>query len=137
MVLKTIILMTAYLGGFALLFTGWLNIWAMWGMCVFLGICTAGIGFNVSHDAIHGSYTKSDTINYIIGLALNLIGGNRYLWSITHNIIHHTYTNVDGYDVDLEVAPKLLRLSKNMEFNPTHKTQHIHGFFIYGLASLF
>lgn len=137
LVLKTVILLTCYFGGYALLFTGWLNIWEMWGMAIFLGLTTAGIGFNVSHDAIHGSYSKNDTINYIVGLALNLIGGNRYLWSITHNIIHHTYTNVHEYDVDLEVAPKLLRLSENMEHNKTHRTQHIHGFVIYGLASLF
>jgi hypothetical protein len=37
-------------------------------------------------------------------------GANGYIWKITHNAIHHTYTNIRGYDEDLEVSP-LIRLS--------------------------
>ena len=27
-----------------------------------------------------------------------------YVWSITHNVVHHTYTNIPGHDEDIEVA---------------------------------
>lgn len=137
MFLKSFILLGTYFGAYLLLFTGLLNIWGMLGVAVLLGICTAGLGFSVAHDAIHGSYSKSDFLNYSLGLVMNLIGGNRYVWSITHNIIHHTYTNIHEFDEDIEIAPAFVRLSKHQKYNPLHRVQQYSAFMLYGFASLF
>ncbi len=137
MVLKTIIILSVYFGSYAILFTGWLSPWQMWGICLLIGICTAGLGFSVAHDAIHGAYSSNPRVNELIGFTMNLIGGNKYVWSITHNIIHHTYTNIHGIDEDLEVFPAAIRMSKNMKRTPIHRIQHITAFFLYGFAVIF
>ena len=70
-------------------------------LCAILGFVMASIGFNVMHDACHGSFSKNETLNTIMGYTLNILGGNSYIWKQKHNIIHHTYTNVDGVDDDM------------------------------------
>ena len=137
MVIKSIVLLGTFIGTYLLFYTGWMNIWQAWAACFVLGICTAGIGFSVAHDAIHGSYTSNPKLNYGIGLSMNLIGGNNYVWSITHNIIHHTYTNIHGYDEDLDVFPAAIRMSNNQERKPIHRIQHFTAFLLYGLAVIF
>lgn len=136
MKLKTVILLGSYFGFYFAILSGQFSIWAMWLMAVGLGVATAGIGFSVAHDAIHGSYFKNKNLNYLLGLSMNLMGGNRYVWSITHNVVHHTYTNIHDHDEDLEVA-SFIRLSPHAPHRPIHRFQHILAFFAYGLASIF
>ena len=101
-----------------------------------MGVGVAGIGFSVSHDALHGAYSSDSRINTALGLTFDLMGANGYLWKITHNVIHHTYTNIQGIDEDLEVSP-LLRLSPESDHKPIHKYQHIFGFAAYSFSTLF
>jgi len=61
----------------------------------------AGIGMGVMHDAIHGSYSKNKKMNTLLGYSFNLIGGNAVVWKIQHNVLHHTYTNIEAADDDL------------------------------------
>lgn len=111
-------------------------LWLMWGTAIMLGMFMAFIGFNVGHDAIHGSYSKNPIVNKILGFSFNLIGGNDSVWRTTHNVVHHTYTNIPGHDEDIEVAPGLVRLSPEEELKPIMKYQHFYAFPLYGLASL-
>ncbi len=60
------------------------------------GFGMAGIGMGVMHDAIHGSYSKNKKINKLLGYSFNLIGANSTIWKIQHNVLHHTYTNIDA-----------------------------------------
>lgn len=136
MVLKTVVLFVLYFGSYALLFTGWFSPAQMLLLCFLMGIGMAGIGFSVSHDALHGSYTPNKTVNKILGLSFDLLGANGYIWKITHNVVHHTYTNIYEHDEDLEVA-EFIRLSPNAEHKAIHKVQHILAFFAYGFATLF
>ena len=136
MVLKTVVLLSGYALTYALIMSGALPLWGMWLLCIALGFFTAGIGFSVAHDAIHGAYSPNKNVNYWLGLSMNLIGGNNYVWSITHNIVHHTYTNIDGHDEDLEVAP-FIRLNKHIPHHWIHRFQHVLAFFAYGLATIF
>ncbi|MGF1532908.1 MAG: fatty acid desaturase family protein [Bernardetiaceae bacterium] len=110
--------------------------WQMLGLALLLGAFQAFIGFNVSHDAIHGSYSSKKWLNKILGLTLNIFGGNAYVWSITHNVVHHTYTNIPGHDEDLEVAPGLVRLSPEDKLTKFMRYQHLYAFALYGLASI-
>jgi linoleoyl-CoA desaturase len=108
----------------------------MLGLAIGLGMFLAFIGFNVTHDAIHGSLSDNPVVNQIFSLVFNVIGANAYVWSITHNVVHHTYTNIPGHDEDIEVAPGLVRLSPTDELKPIHRFQHFYAFALYGLASL-
>ena len=99
-----------------------------------LGSVLASIGFNVMHDACHGSYSKYKWVNEVFGLSLNMLGGNAFMWKQKHNIIHHTYTNIDGMDDDISFT-SLLRLCPTKHWMPIHRLQHIYLFIIYSLTS--
>ena len=103
-------------------------------MALLLGFTLAGIGFNIMHDACHGSYSSKGWVNNLLGLTLNALGGNAFIWKQKHNIIHHTYTNVDGIDDDIAKSP-LLRQCHTQAWKPMHKAQHIYIWVVYALSS--
>ena len=100
-----------------------------------LGLFIAFIGLNISHDAVHGSLSSNKSVNKILGYSFNVIGGNSYVWNITHNIVHHTYTNIEGHDEDIEQIP-LLRMSPHQKLRKVHRHQYWYAFFFYSLSSL-
>lgn len=102
---------------------------------IITGFFTAFIGLNISHDAIHGSLSRRKKVNKFLSYTFNLIGANAYLWGIMHNIIHHTYTNIDGHDEDIESVP-LLRMSPHKKLMRIHRYQYLYAFIFYGLGSL-
>ncbi len=136
MVAKTVILLTLYFGAYGLIMTGAFSILTMLFLCFIMGVGMAGIGFSISHDALHGAYSSNKFINKILGYTFDLMGANGYIWKITHNVVHHTYTNIYEHDEDLEVA-EFIRLSPNAEYKPIHRVQHILAFIAYGFATLF
>src|SRR6185437_9351324 len=101
-----------------------------------LGAFCAFTAFNVGHDSIHGAYSSNPKVNKLLGHTFDLLGANAYMWNITHNVVHHTYTNIPGHDEDIEVAPGLLRLSPADKVYKIQKYQHLYAFFLYSLASL-
>lgn len=135
MVAKTVLLLTLTIGSYALIMSGAFSLMAMLGLCVLLGVGVAGVGFSVAHDALHGAYSASPRVNRLLGYTFDALGANGYMWKITHNVIHHTYTNIPGVDEDLTVSP-LLRLSPGAPLLPIHRYQHIYGWLAYSLATL-
>jgi linoleoyl-CoA desaturase len=129
-----------FLGGtvvsYGLILTGLFSPLAMLGLAILLGMFTAFVGFNVGHDSIHGALSPDPKVNKLFSLSFNLVGANAYLWNITHNIVHHTYTNIHGHDEDLEVAPGLIRLDESEKLSSFQRYQHYYAFPLYGLASL-
>ncbi|HZG01253.1 MAG TPA: acyl-CoA desaturase [Chitinophagales bacterium] len=105
---------------------------ALW--CVF-GFAQAAIGFNVMHDANHGSFSTRKWLNHVMGLTANAMGANAWFWKQKHNIIHHTYTNVDGVDDDIIKSP-LLRMCHTQKRFFMHRFQYIYCVFLYGLTSI-
>jgi linoleoyl-CoA desaturase len=102
-------------------------------LCMVLGLVLASIGFNVMHDANHGAFSRRKWVNSLLGLTLNMIGGNAFFWKQKHNILHHTYTNVEGIDDDI-AQTKLLRQSPSQEWRPVHRYQHRYLTLAYGLS---
>lgn len=136
MVLKTIIIVSLYLFPYLFILSGTVSSIGMWLLCILMGVGLAGIGFSVAHDALHGSYSSNSTVNNVIGFSFDLVGANGYIWKITHNVIHHTYTNIQGHDEDLEVAD-FIRLSPHTPFKPIHRIQHILALPAYSFATIF
>lgn len=108
----------------------------MLGLAALLGVCSALVGFNVSHDAIHGSFSASNGVNRLLSHSFYLVGANPYLWGLSHNLVHHTFTNIPEHDEDIEVAPGLVRISPADGVNWLQQYQHWYAFALYGLASL-
>lgn len=100
--------------------------------CMLLGGLTAAIGFNIMHDGMHGSFSRYKWVNELAGLSLNFLGANNFMWRSKHNIIHHTYTNIEGVDDDIEAKP-LLRLCETQKYYKIHRFQHWYFWAAYSL----
>ncbi|MDN5205600.1 acyl-CoA desaturase [Fulvivirgaceae bacterium BMA10] len=136
MVLKTVLFLSLLIGFYALIISNAFDVYTMLVFAILLGMVQAFIGFNVCHDAIHGSYSSNRKVNKILSYVFNVIGANAYVWDITHNKVHHTYTNIPGHDEDLEVAPGLICMSPTEKPKAIMRFQHIYAFFLYSLTSL-
>ncbi|MFC6999495.1 fatty acid desaturase family protein [Rufibacter roseus] len=133
---KTFFFLTVFCSLYFLILSGLFSNLVMVGLTLLLGACAAFIGFNICHDAIHGSFSANPKINKGLSYLFHLIGANPYVWNITHNVVHHTYTNIPGHDEDIEVAPGLIRLDASEQVNKLQRFQHVYAFLLYGLASL-
>jgi linoleoyl-CoA desaturase len=103
---------------------------------VILGIVMAALSFNLMHDGAHGSFSNSRVLNAVAAHAWDVMGGSTFIWKMKHNIIHHSYTNVDGIDDDIDVKP-WLRMSETQKRYKMHRFQYIYFWFIYPLTYLF
>ncbi len=136
MVIKTAVLLSAYLGAYIAILTLSVNPWWLLPLAVVMGISKAGIGMSVMHDALHGSYSSSPTVNRWVGYSTYFIGANPFVWKTQHNVFHHTYTNVYGMDEDIKTKV-VLRLSHHAKLQGMHRYQYIYVFLLYGLNTLF
>ncbi|MCW3465902.1 fatty acid desaturase family protein [Chitinophaga nivalis] len=136
--LKTAIMLLCYFVPciFIILGAGASNLWLFWGLWFLMGWGMIGIGTAVMHDANHGTYSPHKKINIFIGHILEVIGGYSVNWKIQHNMLHHTYTNIDGLDEDIS-STVLLRLSPQQRRYWFHRHQHIYAWFFYALMTLY
>lgn len=136
MKVKTVVLLTAYIAPFVMLFVLDGSFFLGLGLWAIMGIAKAGIGMAVMHDANHGAYSKNQKVNTLIGHFLNLLGGAVINWKFQHNVLHHTYTNIAGKDNDIDGAGTL-RFHPHGEHEKYHKHQWFYAFFLYGVLTLF
>ncbi len=133
--LKSGILISAAVAMYILLLTVDMHPILALTICALFGMAQAGIGFNVMHDANHGSFSTRKWVNTTMGLTSDAMGVTSWFWKQKHNIIHHTYTNVDGMDDDI-VKPPLLRMCHSQKHLWVHRYQYIYCILLYGLTSL-
>lgn len=131
MYLKTAIIMAWFVASYVGLVFFATAVWQAALLCVSLGFAMAAIGFNIQHDGGHNAYSDSKRINNLMAMTLDLLGGSSYLWKRTHNQIHHSYTNIDGHDDDIDLGV-LGRLSPHQPSYWFHKAQHVYLWFLYG-----
>jgi linoleoyl-CoA desaturase len=101
----------------------------------FFGLTLVCIAFNVMHDACHNSFSEKKWVNNMMGLTMNALGSNAFIWKVKHNIIHHTYTNIDQIDDDIANGP-LLRQCSTQKWMPIHRFQFVYMFALYGVSTL-
>ncbi len=136
MIFKTIVMLTVFFAPLLLINIGIVSKpWLLFTFYIISGVGMAGIGMGIMHDAIHGSYSKNKRVNKYLGYTMNLIGANATVWKIQHNILHHTYTNIEGMDDDINV-PFFLRFSPHAKKNRLHRFQHLYVWFFYGLSTI-
>ena len=112
-----------------------LDPWIKLCLAVVMGIGMAGVGMNVMHDGNHGSFSRYDWVNKLMGASIYILAGNVHNWKVQHNILHHTYTNIQGHDEDLE-AGRIIRFSKHSDWFSFHRFQHYYAVFLYGLLTI-
>lgn len=134
--LKTTILLTTLAGIYFWLVFFTPGIIVSLILCALLGLTLAGIGFNVMHDSAHGSFSRYTWINNMMSYSLNLMGGDVHLWKTKHNMVHHSFTNIEGVDDDIDIQP-VMRLNLHQKRYWIHRYQHIYGFIFYALNYLF
>ena len=135
MVVKTIVMFSLYFVPYGLMVSGLVpSLLVYYGLSLVMGVGLAGIGMSVMHDANHGAYSSKSWINDLLGYSLNLIGGNAFNWKVQHNVLHHTFTNIEGVDED--ITPRgVLRFSPHTPWKSFHRFQFIYAWFFYGLLS--
>ncbi len=128
----------ALLGTPALLawaFWGGLPFWAVVLVFAFIGVMHAFTGFNVMHDACHGSFSEKPWVNRFFAHSLEMLGSSNPIWKFKHNVLHHTWTNIDGLDDDIAKSP-FLRHCESQSYKPMHKFQHVYMFGLYGISTI-
>ena len=119
----------------ALLLWGGSSAWLAAALTLSLALAMAGIGFSVMHDANHGAYSRSARVNWWWGLALDFVGASSYVWRFRHNVLHHTYPNIDGMDVAIDPGA-LLRFAPTQRLRAFHRWQHVYAWPLYGLIAI-
>lgn len=131
--LKAILIITAGIAIYcALLFID-MPTWISIPLLVLFGTVVAFIGFNIMHDAVHGSYSEKKWVNNLMGYSLNILGGNKFFWKHKHNIAHHTFTNIEHHDEDIDIKP-FLRINPDQPLHWYHRFQSYYAIFLYGLS---
>ncbi|HSI30201.1 MAG TPA: acyl-CoA desaturase [Miltoncostaeaceae bacterium] len=100
-----------------------------------LGLALAGVAFNITHDANHGSYSPHRRLNRAMSWSMDLIGASSYVWRIKHNTAHHTFTNISGADSDIDSMP-FARFAPDQPRRAFHRFQHVYMWFLYGLFAI-
>lgn len=135
MVVKTIVMFSLYSIPYVLIVSGVTsNLFLFYILSAVMGTGLAGIGMSVMHDANHGAYSKTKWVNSVLGYSLNVVGGNAFNWKMQHNILHHTFTNVEGADEDIEPRG-VMRFSPHTAWKPFHRFQFVYAWFFYGLLT--
>jgi linoleoyl-CoA desaturase len=131
---KSAILISAGVATYVSLLFIQMNPYVAGFFCIMFGFIQATIGFNVMHDANHGSFSEKKWVNHVFGLTANMMGVNAWMWKQKHNIIHHTYTNINGVDDDIGKMP-LVRMSPSQKRLWLHRYQYIYCIPLYASSS--
>ena len=122
MYLKTVVALGWWLGTYLLLLLGSFPPAINVVLCVVWALAIASVGFNVMHDANHGGYSANPRLNRLMSLSAEMLGMSGFRWRTKHNVWHHTYTNLAGYDDDVETYG-LMRLTPRAPWKPLFKAQ--------------
>ena len=107
------------------------NIFLSLFLCALLGITFALLGFNVMHDASHGSYSSKPWVNRVLSLLADHMGASSRNWKLKHVILHHTYTNT-MHDDDINLKP-IMRIHPEEKPLWFHRFQAWYAIFLYFL----
>jgi linoleoyl-CoA desaturase len=133
---KTAFMLSLYFVPLIILLSGiTYNVWFMLGMWVLMGFGMSGIGLSIMHDANHGAYSKNKRTNKWLGFLINFLGGYHKNWRIQHNVLHHSFTNIEGFDEDIKNP--LMRFSPDQKHKKIHRYQLYYGPFLYAIMTLY
>ena len=133
MYVKTAVALAWWLGAYLLLLLGHFSPLVNIVLCLVWTLAIASVGFNVMHDANHGGYSNNPRINKLFSLSAEMLGMSGFRWRTKHNVWHHTYTNIAGFDDDVETFG-LMRLTPRVPWKPLYKAQVWYFPVVYSLT---
>ncbi len=119
---------------YVLFLTAATQTWHFIALAISMGLALACVGFSIQHDGGHGAYSNRPWISKLAAFALDAIGGSSYMWHHKHNVLHHTYPNIEQVDDDISQSP-WLRLSTTDAYYPAHRYQHVYSWLLYALVT--
>ena len=132
---KTVIILAGFLASYGFLVFVSPSVITTILAAIALSQALALVGFNLVHEGAHGSYSDNKTVNRLIGSTASLIGASQLIWQHKHNVLHHTYTNVEEMDTDIQTGG-MLRWSHLQEWRPWHRFQHLYALPLYSFLTL-
>ena len=128
-----------FIGGLIALYTHlvfFTPVWYLaWMESAIAGLCITGIGFNVMHDGSHDSFSSHRSMNWLASTTLECLGGSSYMWKMKHCMLHHSFTNVEGFDDDIDLG-KLMCVNEHQTRYSAHRFQHLYFWFLYSMVYL-
>jgi linoleoyl-CoA desaturase len=134
---KTTLLFTIYVASYIAMNSNQFSLWGTFAWALVFGLANVLLVFNVAHDATHNALFANPLLNRIFRYTFNLVGGNAYLWHITHNELHHAFPNVGDVDSDIHQQTPLIRISPTTEKKWYHRYQAYYATALYMIFSLF
>lgn len=131
MYLKSLVILTWFVGSWALLVFAASTAWQAALLSISLGLAIGAIGMNIQHDGNHSAFSKYPWLNRAAGLTLDVMGVCSFIWRQRHNVIHHTGTNIHGFDEDFNFG-MIARLSTQQPHRFWHPYQQYYCWFLYG-----
>lgn len=133
---KTVFMICLYFVPFTLMITGVVSsFWPVLLMWVLMGFGMSGIGLSIMHDANHGAYSKSKIVNNTLGFLVNFLGAYHITWKVQHNVLHHSFTNIEGFDGDIQNP--IMRFSPNQERKKFYRFQIFYAPFLYAIMTIY
>lgn len=134
-VFQVITMLSLYIVPFLILLFVPLPGWAAVLMPFIAGIGLAGTGMCVMHGGAHDALSSHKWMNKLMGGTMNLLGNSVFTWKVKHNMMHHTYTNIDGLDADI-LSKGPMRFSEQSPLKKVNRIQHFVAVIAYGLLTL-
>jgi linoleoyl-CoA desaturase len=136
LMIKTLVMFLLYMAPLGILLSGMVtSLPVMFLAWILMGLGMSGVGLSVMHDANHRSFSRKSWVNSLFEKSMYLLGGFPLIWQHQHNTMHHGYTNIDGFDEDIEQGA-LFRFSPHRPLNKLHRYQHLYFWFFYSLSTL-
>lgn len=111
------------------------KIWLFYTLYTLMGITAVLIFLNVIHETCHGNLFQSAFWNRAFYRVFDLLGMNSYIWQQRHNVLHHNYPNVAGWDSDIEQSGPI-KIYPHHEPTAVQQYQHILFLVLYPLFLL-
>lgn len=132
--IKTALIFTLYFFAYAMILSNAYSGLALLGWYFLLGFSMGLVGFNFCHDVIHGAFFASPKLNRIFSYVFDFNGESSYIWRVSHNLQHHTYTNIPGHDEDINKMI-IMRFSPTDDHYAFHRYQHLYALPLYAFTS--
>lgn len=136
MYLKTAFMVALYFVPLGVLLSGTITTapW-MYLMWFLMSLGMTGIGLSVMHDANHGAYSNNKHVNSFFGFIVNFLGAYHINWKVQHNVLHHSFTNIEGHDED--ITKPVMRFSPEQPYQSKFKYQAYYAPIFYGLLTIY
>ncbi len=136
MYIKSAVILGGFFSLYALALSGLVtNLLALFGIFTLMGIGVTLIGTSIMHDALHGSFSPKSSGKWMMDIPAIVLGVAPEIWKIQHNVLHHTYTNIEGADADIEYR-YVLRFSPFQPLKWFHRYQHLYAIVLYSISTL-